>query len=91
MKSFWENYKKNLKLLASFSKQDWKALLIMCFAASFTVLLANLILSLIINPKYFFGVDRFLPDWVEVLIMCTLVELMFLKYIKSKKKKSLPE
>ena len=51
MKNFWENYKKNLKLLASFSKQYWKALLIMCFAASFTVFLANLILSLIITIR----------------------------------------
>lgn len=91
MKNFWENYKDNLQLMVKFSKQYWKALLIMCFAASFTVFLANLILSFIINPKYFFGGDRFLPDWAEVLIMCTLVELMFLKYIKSKKKKSLPE
>ena len=45
MKKFWENYKRNLRLLAKFGRRHWKVFCISCFASSFIVTAVNFVLS----------------------------------------------
>lgn len=87
MKNFWENYKKNLQLLASFAKKYWKVLLVVSFAVNFIVIALNTILSLyVINPKYFLGEKYFLSEIIESLVAVSLMIWTFLKYIQYKQK-----
>ena len=88
MKKFWENYKRNLRLLAKFSRRHWKVFCISCFASSFIVTAVNFVLSFyIIDPKYFLGDDHFLPDSIKAIIVVILMHFMFSKYIIYKNKK----
>ena len=88
MKKFWENYKRNLRLLAKFGRRHWKAFCISCFASSFIVTVVNFILSFyIIDPKYFLGNDHFLPDSIKAIIVVIMMHFMFSKYIIYKNKK----
>ena len=81
MKKFWENYKRNLRLLAKFSRRHWKVFCISCFASSFIVTAVNFVLSFyIIDPKYFLGDDHFLPDSIKAIIVVILMHFMFSKY-----------
>lgn len=85
MKNFWENYKKNLKILIDFSKEHWKALVAICFTSSFIVHAVNFVLSVyIIDPKYFWGDGHVLPDMVVVIMVLILTECAFKKYLKTK-------
>lgn len=85
MKNFWENYKKNLKILIDFSKAHWKALVVICFTSSFIVHAVNFVLSVyIIDPKYFWGDDHVFPDVVVVIMVLILTEYAFKKYLKTK-------
>ena len=79
MKNFWENYKKNLQLLANFAKKYWKVLLVISFAVNFIVIGVNTILSLyVINPKYFLGEEYFLSEIIESLVAVSLMIWTFL-------------
>ena len=87
MNNFWENYKKNLQLLATFAKKYWKVLLVISFAVNFIVIGVNTILSLyVINPKYFLGEEYFLSEIIESLVAVSLMIWTFLKYIQYKQK-----
>ncbi len=88
MKKFWENYKKNLRLLMRLSRRYWKIFAIICFASSFIVTVINFVLSFyIIDAKYFLGDDRFFSDGIKAILVVMLMHFMFWKYIKYKHKK----
>lgn len=85
MRKFWENYKKNFALLADFSKVHWKAFAVCCFISSFIVNAANFILSFyIVDAKYHFGDDHFIPDWVVAILMVILLDIIFYRYLQKK-------
>lgn len=88
MKKFWENYKRNLRLLMRLGRRYWKAFAVICFASSFIVTAVNFVLSFyIVNPKYFLGDGHFIPDGIKAILVVILIHFMFAKYIKYKHQK----
>lgn len=85
MGKFWENYKQNLNSLVDFSKASWKAFAVYCLIGNFIIYAANFILSFyVIDAKYHFGGDHFIPDWATAILSTILVFTLFYWHLNKK-------